>query len=137
MMRKIPGRRSMRESIAIARHEIAAFFISLSSLLLLAIFVAAVVFHFFWIESFFARNIADVRPMFEWLALLMILLAASLTMRSWSEERRSGTPGAETLHLAGQNEEAGHPAPHLVVPIFGHYAIIWVIALSCLTITIF
>ncbi|MGD9296111.1 MAG: Gldg family protein [Chromatiales bacterium] len=90
-MRKIPGRRSMRESIAIARHEIAAFFISLSSLLLLAIFVAAVVFHFFWIESFFARNIADVRPMFEWLALLMILLAASLTMRSWSEERRSGT----------------------------------------------
>lgn len=81
----------MRESLAIARHEIAAFFLSLSSVLLLAIFVAAVVFHFFWIESFFARNIADVRPMFEWLALLMILLAASLTMRSWSEERRSGT----------------------------------------------
>ena len=81
----------MRESLAIARHEIAAFFLSLSSVMLLAIFVAAVVFHFFWIESFFARNIADVRPMFEWLALLMILLAASLTMRSWSEERRSGT----------------------------------------------
>ena len=81
----------MRESLAIARHEIAAFFRSLSSVLLLGIFVAAVVFHFFWIESFFARNIADVRPMFEWLAVLMILLAASLTMRSWSEERRSGT----------------------------------------------
>ena len=81
----------MRESLAIARHEIAAFFLSLSSVLLLAIFVIAVAFHFFWIESFFARNIADVRPMLEWLALLMILLAASLTMRSWSEERRSGT----------------------------------------------
>jgi ABC-2 type transport system permease protein len=74
-----------------ARREIAAFFSSLGYVLLLAIFVAVVVFHFFWIESFFARNIADVRPMFEWVALLMILLSASLTMRSWSEERRSGT----------------------------------------------
>lgn len=91
MMRKLRGSRSMRESLAIARHEIAAFFVSLSSVLLLGIFVAAVVFHFFWIESFFARNIADVRPMFEWIAVLMILLAAALTMRSWSEERRSGT----------------------------------------------
>lgn len=81
----------MRESLAIARREIAAFFASLSSILLLAIFVTVVAFHFFWIESFFARNIADVRPMFDWVALVMILLVASLTMRSWSEERRNGT----------------------------------------------
>ena len=81
----------MGESLAIARREIAAFFASLSSTLLLAIFVTVVAFHFFWIESFFARNIADVRPMFDWVALVMILLVASLTMRSWSEERRNGT----------------------------------------------
>ena len=48
-------------------------------------------FVFFWVEAFFARNIADVRPMFEWLPLLLLFLCSALTMRMWSEERRSGT----------------------------------------------
>ncbi len=48
-------------------------------------------FVFFWGEAFFARNIADVRPMFEWLPLLLLFLCSALTMRMWSEERRSGT----------------------------------------------
>jgi len=43
------------------------------------------------VETFFARNIADVRPLFEWLPLLLIFLVAAVTMRMWSEERRSGT----------------------------------------------
>ena len=46
---------------------------------------------FFWVEAFFARNIADVRPMFEWMPLLLLFLCSALTMRMWSEERRSGT----------------------------------------------
>jgi ABC-type transport system involved in multi-copper enzyme maturation permease subunit len=45
----------------------------------------------FWVETFFARNIADVRPLFEWMPLLLIFLVAAITMRMWSEERRSGT----------------------------------------------
>jgi ABC-2 type transport system permease protein len=53
--------------------------------------MAVCLFTFFWVESFFARNIADVRPLFEWMPLLLIFLCAALTMRSWSEERRSGT----------------------------------------------
>ena len=48
-------------------------------------------FAFFWGETFFARNISDVRPMFEWLPVLLIFLCSALTMRMWSEERRSGT----------------------------------------------
>ena len=48
-------------------------------------------FVFFWVEAWFARNVADVRPMFEWLPVLLIFLSAALTMRMWSEERRSGT----------------------------------------------
>ena len=78
----------MRESLAIARREIAAFFASLSSTLLLAIFVTVVAFHFFWIESFFAGTFAVVRPMLDCVGLVMIVLVASVTMRSWSEERR-------------------------------------------------
>lgn len=80
----------MREVLAIARRELAGFFASLSAFLFLAVFVALTLFLFFWSESFFARNIADIRPLFDWLAPLQIFLAASLTMRSWSEERRSG-----------------------------------------------
>ncbi|HMN31041.1 MAG TPA: Gldg family protein, partial [Caldilineaceae bacterium] len=46
---------------------------------------------FFWVEPFFARGLADVRPLFSWMPLLLIFLVAALTMRSWSEEQRSGT----------------------------------------------
>lgn len=54
-------------------------------------FAAVTLFIFFWAEAFFARNIADVRPMFEWMPILLILLCSTLTMRMWSEERRTGT----------------------------------------------
>jgi ABC-2 type transport system permease protein len=75
----------------VARKELQLFFASPVAWLFLASFLAVCLFTFFWVESFFARNIADVRPLFEWMPLLLIFLSAALTMRSWSEERRSGT----------------------------------------------
>jgi ABC-2 type transport system permease protein len=57
----------------------------------LGAFLAVTLFVFFWVETFFARNIADVRPLFEWIPLLLIFLVAAITMRMWSEERRAGT----------------------------------------------
>ena len=75
----------------IARKEAALFFASPIAYLFLATFAAITLFVFFWGESFFARNIADVRPLFEWMPLLLIFLCATLTMRLWSEERRHGT----------------------------------------------
>lgn len=75
----------------IARKEITLFFASPVAWLFLAAFAAVTLFVFFWAEAFFARNIADVRPLFEWMPLLLIFLSATLTMRMWSEERRSGT----------------------------------------------
>ena len=48
-------------------------------------------FVFFNVEAFFARGIADVRPMFTWMPILLIFLLAALTMRQWSEEQRSGS----------------------------------------------
>lgn len=71
--------------------ELTLFFSSPVGYLFLAAFLAVTLFVFFWGESFFARNIADVRPMFEWLPVLLVFLSAALTMRMWSEERRSGT----------------------------------------------
>jgi len=75
----------------IALKEITLFFASPVAYLFLASFAAITLFVFFWGESFFARNIADVRPLFEWMPVLLIFLSATLTMRLWSEERRSGT----------------------------------------------
>ena len=75
----------------IARKEILLFFASPIAYLFLATFAAVTLFVFFWGEAFFSRNIADVRPLFEWMPVLLIFLCSTLTMRLWSEERRTGT----------------------------------------------
>jgi ABC-2 type transport system permease protein len=75
----------------IAKKELSLFFASAIGYLFLLAFLAVTLFVFFWGEAFFARNIADVRPMFEWMPVLLIFLCAALTMRMWSEERRTGT----------------------------------------------
>jgi len=75
----------------IARKELAAFFSSAVAFIFFGVFLTVTLFVFFWVETFFGRNIADVRPLFEWMPILMIFLSAAITMRMWSEERRSGT----------------------------------------------
>ncbi|MCB1704219.1 MAG: Gldg family protein [Halioglobus sp.] len=75
----------------VAQKEVRLFFSSPVAWLFLITFAAATGFIFFWVEAFFARNIADVRPLFEWMPIVLIFLCASLTMRMWSEERQHGT----------------------------------------------
>ena len=75
----------------IARKEFAAFFSSPAAFIFLGAFLGVTLFIFFWVERFFARNLADVRPLFSWMPILLIFLTASITMRLWSEERRAGT----------------------------------------------
>jgi ABC-2 type transport system permease protein len=79
----------------VARKELDAFFGSPVAYIFIGSFLAVCLFVFFWVSAFFARNIADTRPLFEWMPVLLIFLTAALTMRSWSEERRAGT--LETL----------------------------------------
>jgi len=81
----------MHDLLRIARKEFSGFFASPIAFIFLGAFLAVTLFIFFWVETFFARNIADVRPLFEWMPVLLIFLAAAVTMRMWSEERRSGT----------------------------------------------
>jgi ABC-2 type transport system permease protein len=75
----------------VAAKELIQFFGSPIGYLFLLAFLGSTLFVFFWGEAFFARNILDVRPMFEWMPVLLIFLSSALTMRMWSEERRSGT----------------------------------------------
>jgi ABC-2 type transport system permease protein len=75
----------------IARKEFSGFFASPVAFIFLGVFLLITLFTFFWVETFFSRNIADLRPLFEWMPILLIFLAAAITMRMWSEERRAGT----------------------------------------------
>lgn len=75
----------------VAQKEVRLFFSSAVAWLFLGGFAASTLFAFFWGESFFARNVADVRPLFQWMPLLLIFLCSALTMRTWSEERGRGT----------------------------------------------
>ncbi len=81
----------IKQARAIARKELSAYFGSPMALIFLGTFLVVTLFAFFWVETFFARNIADVRPLFRWMPILTIFLVAALTMRQWSEEQRSGT----------------------------------------------
>ena len=80
-----------RQMAAVARKELGAYLSSPIALIFVGVFVGVTLFAFFWVEAFFARNIADVRPLFRWMPVLLIFLVAALTMRQWSEEQRSGT----------------------------------------------
>ncbi len=81
----------MRSILRVCRREAGAYFASPVAYLFIGTFLAVTLFIFFWAETFFARNIADLRPLFQWLPVLLIALVATLTMRSWSEEHRAGT----------------------------------------------
>ncbi len=78
-------------TLRIARKEFALYLSGAAGYLFLASFVGICLFVLFWGEAWFARNIADVRPLFEWMPLLLVFLSSALTMRMWSEERRTGT----------------------------------------------
>ncbi len=81
----------MKQSLAVTRKELEGYFGSPMALIFVGVFLAVTLFSFFWVDTFFARGIADVRPLFRWMPVLMIFLVAALTMRQWSEEERSGT----------------------------------------------
>ena len=52
----------MNNISSVARKEFAGFFSSPIAFIFLGAFLAVTLFVFFWVETFFARNIADVRP---------------------------------------------------------------------------
>ena len=81
----------MRRIWVLARKELSAYFGTPMALIFVGAFLAITLLSFFWVETFFARNIADVRPLFRWMPVLLLFLLATLTMRQWSEEQRAGT----------------------------------------------
>ncbi len=81
----------MNKVIRIARKEFTTFFSSPVAYIFMGAFLAVNLFIFFWVETFFATNITEVRPLFKWMPILLIFLTAAVTMRLWAEEKRAGT----------------------------------------------
>lgn len=81
----------MKQVWAVARKELSAYFGSPLALIFVGAFLVVTLLVFFWVDTFFSRGIADIRPLFRWMPLLLLFLVAALTMRQWSEEQRSGT----------------------------------------------
>jgi ABC-2 type transport system permease protein len=81
----------MNAAMIVARREARALFLSPVAVLFLGVFLFVTEFSFFTLSGFFARNLADIRPLFSGMPVLLILLVAAITMRQWAEERKMGT----------------------------------------------
>jgi ABC-2 type transport system permease protein len=75
----------------VAKKELRGYFNSAVAVIFLAAFLGVTLYTFFWHEKFFARGLADLRPLFEWMPKLLIILVSALAMRQWADERRAGT----------------------------------------------
>ncbi|TMQ11650.1 MAG: hypothetical protein E6J90_34135 [Deltaproteobacteria bacterium] len=75
----------------IIKKELRGYFNSAIAGVFLAVFLAAALFVFFVLDKFFARGLADLRPLFNRMPLLLIILVSALSMRLWADERRAGT----------------------------------------------
>jgi ABC-2 type transport system permease protein len=76
---------------AVTGRELRAYFNSPIAYVFLLVFAGAALFTFFNLGAFFSRGRADVRPLFDAIPFLMVLLVPALTMRLWAEERKQGT----------------------------------------------
>jgi len=81
----------MSKIMTLMKKELWSYFATPTALIFLTTYLGISLFSFFWLGQFFTRNIADLRPLFEMMPLVMIFLVSTLTMRMWSEEKRSGT----------------------------------------------
>jgi ABC-2 type transport system permease protein len=75
----------------VVKKELRSYFNSAIAVIFLAAFLLATLFAFFVTEKFFARGLADLRPLFKWMPRLLIILVSALSMRQWADERRVGT----------------------------------------------
>ena len=114
---------SLKPCSAIFKKEINSFFASPLAIIFIGVFLFVVLFKFFWIDTFFSRNIADLRILFESLPLILIFFASALSMKIWADEIKSGT--IESLMTSSVSYG------HLIVGKFFALVTLLVIALAC------
>jgi ABC-2 type transport system permease protein len=81
----------MRNTWFIFRRELGGYFATPVAYVFLIIFLAMASAFAFYLGNFFERAQADLQPFFTFHPWLYLFLIPAITMRLWSEERKSGT----------------------------------------------
>jgi len=81
----------MRNVGIIMRRELVSYFATPLAYLFLLIFLILANLFPFYLGGFFERGQADLSPFFTYLPWLFLFLIPAVSMRLWSEERRSGS----------------------------------------------
>ena len=82
---------SFRNGMILFRREFASYFATPLALVFIVIFLVAAGALTFGLGGFYLRGQADLAPFFNYHPWLYLLLMPALSMRLWSEERKSGT----------------------------------------------
>lgn len=81
----------MNEVAAVLRRELASYFATPIAYVFIVIFMAASAWFTFEFGNFYERGQADLASFFTWHPWLFLFLVPALSMRLWSEERKSGS----------------------------------------------
>jgi ABC-2 type transport system permease protein len=81
----------MRNIAIIFRRELAAYFATPLAYVFILIFLVLAAWFTFYLGGFFERDQADLEPFFVFHPWLYLFLIPAISMRLWSEERRSGS----------------------------------------------
>ncbi len=81
----------MRNIMLIFRRELAGYFATPVAYVFLVIFLVLAASFTFYLGSFFERGQADLQAFFMFHPWLYLFLIPAISMRLWSEERKSGT----------------------------------------------
>ncbi|HOQ31618.1 MAG TPA: Gldg family protein [Candidatus Hydrogenedens sp.] len=79
----------MRNILCIYRRDLASYFTSPIGYIFIIVFITISV--GLYITSFFSFPVADMRPYFENLPLILCVFIPAITMRLWAEERKENT----------------------------------------------
>lgn len=80
----------MNAATAVFRRELKSYFTTPVAYVFLVVFLALSA-HLAWANNLFEMRDASLRVFFANLPLMFVILAPAIAMRTWSEERRSGT----------------------------------------------
>jgi len=81
----------MNNMVPIIKKELKSYFNSPIAYILVVTFLVFSSIWIFYLQTFFASNIASLRGYFSVIPIVFIIVMPALTMRSWAEERKMGT----------------------------------------------
>jgi len=84
-------RKSIRNIGIVFRRELGAYFATPLAYVFIVIFLVLAAWFTFYLGGFFERGQADLEPFFIFHPWLYLFLIPAISMRLWSEERRSGS----------------------------------------------